>query len=182
MQKPTKAFADMVLEIADRLEAVLNEVYGDAGLIPVFVSPESLRDMAREFTPDAERGELAGDSTSLSTRFEPLHPITMYRAGCTSCGTVVDDYGDYSCMDDDAVVRYVCESLGWFEVTRDEPSPTPEIPTRVIVHTVELLCPDCQRCEVCRANQAYEIDDHLVCEDHEDHNFHPVGWPVSGGA
>ncbi|MBE5440168.1 hypothetical protein [Mycobacteroides abscessus] len=54
MQKPTKAFADMVLEIADRLEAVLKEVYGDAGLIPVFVSPESLRDMAREFTPDAE--------------------------------------------------------------------------------------------------------------------------------
>ncbi len=105
MQKPTKAFADMVLELADRLEAVLNEVYGGAGLIPVFVSPESLRDMAREFMPDAERGQLAGDST------------------------------------------YIV-----IEVTRREPAPTPEIPN------------------------------HLVCEDHEDHNFRPVGWSAAGGA
>lgn len=181
MQKPTKAFADMVLELADKLQAVLKEMYPDGHLIPVFVSPDSLRDLAREFTPDAEHGQLAGDSTSLPTRFEPLHPITMYRAGCTSCGTVVDDYGDYSCMDADAAMSYVCESLGWFEVTRREPAPTPEIPNHVIVHTVELLCPDCQRCEVCRAHQAYEIDDHLVCEDHEDHNFRPLGWPAAGG-
>lgn len=182
MQKPTKAFADMVLELADKLQAVLKEMYPDGHLIPVFVSPDSLRDLAREFTSEAEHGQLAGDSTSLPTRFEPLHPITMYRAGCTSCGTVVDDYGDYSCMDADAAMSYVCESLGWFEVTRREPAPTPEIPNHAVVHTVELLCPDCQRCEVCRAHQAYEIDDHLVCQDHEDHNFRPLGWPAAGGA
>lgn len=75
MQKPTKAFADMVFELADKLEAVLNEMYPDGQLIPVFVSPESLRASARDLTRNAE-----------------------------------------------------------------------------------------------------------VCEDHEDHNFHPVGWPVSGGA
>ncbi|NKV12611.1 hypothetical protein GS909_20005 [Rhodococcus hoagii] len=37
--------------------------------------------------------------------------------------------------------------------------------------TVELLCPDCQKCDVCKSPHAYEVDDHLVCQDHEDHDF-----------
>ncbi|WP_078344044.1 hypothetical protein [Mycobacteroides chelonae] len=179
MQKPTKAFADMVLEIADRLQAVLVELYSDSG---IFVNPDSLRATARDLTRDAGVGQPIDRPHGLPRHFEPLRPIAMYQAQCTSCGTVVDDYGDYSCMDDDAVVSYVCESLGWFEVTRRELSPTPGMPTRVIVHTVELVCPDCQRCEVCGALNPAEIDEHLVCVNHEDHNFRPVGWPVSGGA
>ncbi|MGH3953692.1 MAG: hypothetical protein ACRDTI_06615 [Mycobacterium sp.] len=178
MQKPTKAFADMVLELADRLEEVLKEVYRDIALVPVFVSPDSLRDMARDFTPYAEDGQLACEPVQLPTRFEPLHPVTLYQAGCTSCGTIVDDYGDYSCMDDDAVVEYVRDCLGWFETTRREPSPTPELPNLVTVHTVELLCPDCQRCEVCGAVNPTETDEHLVCADHKDHDFELV----AGGA
>jgi len=47
MQKPTKAFADMMLELADRLEAVLEEAYGDI-LVPLCVSPDSLRATARD--------------------------------------------------------------------------------------------------------------------------------------
>lgn len=168
MQKPTKAFADMIVELADRLEAVLVEIYSDGA---IFVSPDSLRAAARDFTKNADAGQLDGQPLQLPGRFEPLRPITMYQARCTSCGTVVDDYGDYSCMDDDAVVDHVRDYLGWFEVTRRELSPTPGMPTRVIVHTVELLCPRCQRCEVCRASEAYEIVDHLVCVDHEAHDF-----------
>ncbi|SKG32349.1 Uncharacterised protein [Mycobacteroides abscessus subsp. massiliense] len=56
MQKPTKAFADMVLELADNLEAVLNEMYPDGHLVPVFVSPESLRASARDITQSVEHG------------------------------------------------------------------------------------------------------------------------------
>ncbi|MDM3950335.1 hypothetical protein [Mycobacteroides abscessus] len=165
MQKPTKAFADMVLELADRLLAVLKEIYPDGdNQGSLIVSPDSLRAVAREFMGKSESHESPG-------HFEPLRPITMYQAQCTLCGTVVDDYGDYSCMDDDAVIGYVCESLGWFEVTRREPAPTVERPNLVIVHTVELLCPDCQRCEVCGAMNPAEIDEHLVCVVHEAHDF-----------
>ncbi|SLI88012.1 Uncharacterised protein [Mycobacteroides abscessus subsp. massiliense] len=169
MQKPSKAFADMVLELADRLEAVLKEMYSDSS---IFVSPDSLRAAARDMARDAGVGQpVEARPLELPESFEPLYPITMYQARCTSCGTVVDEYGDYSCMDDGAVVEHVRDYLGWFEVTRRELSPTPGMPTRVIVHTVELLCPQCQRCEVCRASEAYEIDDHLVCADHEAHDF-----------
>ncbi|SLC01141.1 hypothetical protein [Mycobacteroides abscessus] len=168
MQKPTKAFAEMVFELADRLEAVLREMYSDGA---IFVSPDSLRAAARGIGKNAEAGQVIGQTPQLPGRFEPLHPITMYQAQCTSCGAIVDDYGDYSCMADDAVVSYVRESLGWFEVTRRELSPTPGMPTRVIVHTVELLCPECQRCEVCGALAPAEIDEHLVCVDHKAHAF-----------
>ncbi|QST90280.1 hypothetical protein [Mycobacteroides abscessus] len=120
MQKPTKAFADMIVELADRLEAVLVEIYSDGA---IFVSPDSLRAAARDFTKNADAGQLDGQPLQLPGRFEPLRR-------CTSCGTVVDEYGDYSCMDDGAVVDHVRDYLGWFEVTRRELSPTPGMPTR----------------------------------------------------
>lgn len=171
MQKPTKAFADMVLELADKLEAVLNEMYPDGQLIPVFVSPESLRASARDLTRNAGDTQRSAEPSVAPSRFASLYPVTLYQAGCTSCGTVVDDYGDYSCLESGDAVSYVREVFGWFETTRDEPSATPEMPNRVIVHTVELLCPDCQRCEVCGAVNPTETDGHLVCVDHEDYDF-----------
>lgn len=39
------------------------------------------------------------------------------------------------------------------------------------VLTTRALCRGCQVCEVCGSGDAYDIDDHLVCEDHEDHDF-----------
>lgn len=179
MQKPTKAFADMVFELADRLEAVLKEMYPDGHLIPVFVSPESLRALARDLTQATGDGQLIAEALQLPERFKPLHPVTLYQAGCTSCGTVVDDYGDYSCMESDAAVSYVREVFGWFETVRAEPVPTPGMPGRVILHTVELLCPDCQRCEVCGAVNPVEIDEHLVCLDHEYHDFSDAPMDVA---
>lgn len=179
MQKPTKAFADMVLELADKLEAVLNEMYPDGQLIPVFVSPESLRASARDLTRNAEDTQRSAEPSLAPSRFAPLYPVTLYQAGCTSCGAVVDDYGDYSCLQDDEAVGYVCDRLGWFETTRSESTPTPEMPNLVTVHTVELLCPDCQRCEVCGAMSPAEIDEHLVCVEHEDYDFSDAPIDVS---
>ncbi|MDM2421121.1 hypothetical protein [Mycobacteroides abscessus] len=88
MQKPTKAFADMVLELADKLEAVLNEMYPDGQLIPVFVSPESLRASARDLTRNAEDTQRSAEPSLAPSRFAPLYPVTLYQAGCTSCGAV----------------------------------------------------------------------------------------------
>ncbi|MFN3005124.1 hypothetical protein [Mycolicibacterium wolinskyi] len=98
-----------------------------------------------------------------------LHPVTYYQAECTGCGTIVDDYYEYSAVEDP--IEWVRENLDWFERTRSEPAPTPELPQREICHTVELLCPGCQKCEICGAEHAYEVDEHLVCDEHEDHDF-----------
>lgn len=50
MQRPTKAFADMVAETADKLEAVLVEMYPDSGSQDtLMVSPEFLRRKADEY-------------------------------------------------------------------------------------------------------------------------------------
>jgi len=51
MQKPTKAFADMLAETADRLEAVLIEMYPDGGnQDALMVSPDFLRRKSIEYT------------------------------------------------------------------------------------------------------------------------------------
>ena len=89
---------------------------------------------------------------AVERNFEPLVEVMMYQARCTNCGYVIDDYGDFSCMDDDSVVCAARDS-GWFERTHTEPSPRPDNPNAVIVHTDELLCPDCQTCDVCGAKQ-----------------------------
>ena len=58
-----------------------------------------------------------------------------------------------------------------FRLVRIEP-PTEDYPREQRVYeTVELLCRKCQTCDVCGDSEAYEMGDHLVCEDHEDHEF-----------
>jgi len=88
--------------------------------------------------------------------YAPLHEVTMYQARCTNCGVTEDEYGDFSCMDSDMVICWVVENGGWFEGSD------------------KLLCPECQRCEVCGSDRAHESDEHLVCEAHEGHDFTEV--------
>lgn len=127
------------------------------------------RVVRREVTP----WEIRNPAAETVGNFEPLKAVTLYQACCTNCGYVQEDYGDFSCMDDDAVLDAV-RSAGWFERTYREASPTPEIPNRTICHTIELLCTDCQKCDVCddpRAYQQPDDEEHLVCEAHESHDF-----------
>lgn len=50
MQKPTKAFGDMIAEIADNLQAILTEIYPDGdNQGALFVSPNHLRQMAQRY-------------------------------------------------------------------------------------------------------------------------------------
>ncbi|MDM2382285.1 Uncharacterised protein [Mycobacteroides abscessus subsp. abscessus] len=50
MQKPTKAFADMVTETADKLQAILTEIYPDGdNQGALFVTPNHLRQMAKRY-------------------------------------------------------------------------------------------------------------------------------------
>jgi hypothetical protein len=92
--------------------------------------------------------------------FPPLNKVTMYQARCTTCGYIETDYGDFSAWEQpDIPVTDVVENIGWF--VRYDNSFDP----------VELLCLDCQSCEVCGSDRAYEHDDHLVCDEHEGHDF-----------
>lgn len=134
---------------------------------------ENLAEMAGAGKAMAEPNSVAAQAQQLDVagKFAPLQEVTLYQARCTSCGRLVEDYGDFSCMPADDVINEV-RNLGWFERTRTEPSPRPDNPHAKLVHTVELLCPDCQKCEVCGADaRADELDEHLVCEDHADHEF-----------
>lgn len=101
----------------------------------------------------------------MTTRnFEPEYEVTYYRARCTNCGTVETEYGDFSAMSDvhDCIeTLQSCAENAWFARYSYEPSPTPDCPQRKIVHIEELLCPECQSCEV-------------VCADHEGHDFDAV--------
>ena len=83
-------------------------------------------------------------------------PVTYYQAKCDGCGEVCTDYGDFSAWADDDFGMMGLEE--WAEVgpLRDE----------------RHYCPDCQKCEVCGAS-GYVVDDHIVCDDHEDHEFTP---------
>lgn len=98
----------------------------------------------------------------MTTRsFEPIHEVTMYQARCTNCGAIEEDYGDYSCWGEpDIPITDVVENHGWAQL--DE--------------TDELLCTDCQNCAVCSSPNAYAHEDgkHVVCDDHEDHDFTEV--------
>ena len=85
-----------------------------------------------------------------------INEVTYYQVQCDSCGTneTGSDYSAWACDGtaiDDAV------NHEWFNRWPDP----------------YLLCPKCQKCEVCGA-QGYEVDEHLVCEDHEDHEFSEV--------
>lgn len=90
--------------------------------------------------------------------FEPLHEVTMYQACCTSCGVIETEYGDFSAWGDPSIpVDSVIENAEWFGQYDGH-------------ELVALLCPNCQKCEVCGADNAHDIndDDHLVCADHEE--------------
>lgn len=70
MRKPTKAFADMMTELADKLDAVLVEIYPDAALHGVArgqlcASPDWLRSKAAEYAQIAD----ARDATEALTEF-----------------------------------------------------------------------------------------------------------------
>lgn len=91
-----------------------------------------------------------------------IHEVTYYQAKCDGCGTVEDDYGDYTAFGDPGTVIDHVLDADWFRKVAADGAET-------------LLCPECQRCEVCESKHAYPVDDHLVCEDHEDHDFPAVG-------
>lgn len=95
------------------------------------------------------------------------------------CGRIEDDYGDFAgWIDGDIPIEHVTEYYDepWLKrervvkvIPRDDTYPY----DRRVYELVELLCPDCIRkrgCEVC-GEPAYAVDEHLVCEDHEDHDF-----------
>lgn len=106
--------------------------------------------------------------------YNPIHQIASYQARCTECGYIQTEYGDFSGFDNpDRAIEDVAEN-GWFErsrITKVLPPDDQHPHGRQIVETVALLCLDCQKCEVCDVSPAYEVDGHLVCDDHEDHDF-----------
>ena len=95
----------------------------------------------------------------MSRNFEPVAEITMYQARCTECGIAYDS-GDtiVAWMDETTAIEQASEYGEWFAEWLGN-------------SVVRLLCRGCQVCEVCGSGDAYDIDDHLVCEDHEDHDF-----------
>lgn len=100
--------------------------------------------------------------------FNPEHEVIMYQARCTNCGYIEDDYGDFSAWrDPDAPRNDVVENRDWFERWIVDEKKDGVVQS----HLEELLCPKCQECEVCQSDSAYSIGDHLVCGDHEDHEF-----------
>lgn len=109
------------------------------------------------------------DAEPEATKFPAVEPVTYYRARCTSCGAYAE-YDEFGAFEDSGrAIEAARDECDWFERTRDEV--VSENPTRIIAHTVELLCRDCQRCELCGNPRAYEMVEHLVCVDHEDHEF-----------
>lgn len=76
MQRPTKAFADMMCELADKLQAVLGEMYPDADSDLLIASPKSLRDQARRYAEIAERADVTESLTEFLSSYWYLVPST----------------------------------------------------------------------------------------------------------
>lgn len=104
--------------------------------------------------------------------FEPEVRIDMYQARCTNCGVIETEYGDYSAYDDVmmCIESVECHTDPWFVRSARLPLPRTD-DVRVQLEIDELLCPNCQRCEVCDSREAYAMDDRLVCDEHEEHVF-----------
>lgn len=98
-------------------------------------------------------------TSPVEKNFGPVCEITMYQARCTSCGNVYET-GDTIVAWSEYIVaiEHATDWGEWFGVWSGGT-------------ITALLCPACQHCEVCGAGRAYEIDGHLVCEDHEDNDF-----------
>lgn len=84
-----------------------------------------------------------------------IHEVVYYQARCTGCGSVCDDYGDYSAWaQPDVVVEMAVEGCGWWHNPKDDD---------------ELLCPGCQTCILCgEPGRDVEDDGVLLCPEHED--------------
>ncbi|WP_341513663.1 hypothetical protein AAC389_15780 [Rhodococcus qingshengii] len=100
-----------------------------------------------------------------------IKEVTYFIAVCDGCKEDAD-YGDFTAWgDSSSAVEMAGED--WFErmkVVKEIP-PCEDHPLgQKIVETVELLCPACQKCEIC-GESGYQMDDHLVCGEHEDHDF-----------
>jgi hypothetical protein len=106
-----------------------------------------------------------------------IKEVSFYVAECDRCGEKHDHY-EFSAWSDHGQARDVAVDDGWFDrdrLVRLEP-PSEEFPRgRGFYETVELVCPDCQTCDVCGSKDAWQEDGHLVCEDHEDHDFDAEG-------
>jgi hypothetical protein len=105
--------------------------------------------------------------------FDPEHRVDMWQARCTNCGYIETDYGDHAAWSDADIPRtQVVENWDWFERWVIDSRENGKVES----HLEELLCPDCQECEVCGGKHAYcaNDDEHLVCEEHEDHDFSAV--------
>ncbi|AEL98217.1 hypothetical protein PBI_BIGNUZ_54 [Mycobacterium phage BigNuz] len=109
---------------------------------------------------------------------EPRYPmsaeVTCYRARCTKCGYIETDYGEFGAMHDEgSAIDHVLDAYDWRGRTEETGELVELRPGRFVQRRqlVELICPNCQRCEVCGTAKAYPIDEHLVCEQHEGHDF-----------
>ena len=101
--------------------------------------------------------------------YPSVHEVTYYQARCTKCGYICDDYGDFTAYGDPGSPIEEVTAAGWF--ARYVPTGRTTSTGYPETELSELLCEECQKCEVCRADRAYEVDDHLVCADHEGHEF-----------
>jgi hypothetical protein len=69
----------------------------------------------------------------MTRNFEPVREVTMYQARCTSCGLVVEEYGDYAGFGDrEAPIDFVVDDAEWVRNW----------------DTDELFCPACAPKEV----------------------------------
>ena len=86
-------------------------------------------------------------------KFSPEHAVTYYQSRCTNCGVIEEDYDTFSAFADEDSARCWVVENGWVELWKDR-------------ELSELLCPKCQTCDLCD-QRGYEVDDRVVCSDHE---------------
>lgn len=107
--------------------------------------------------------------------------VTYHQAQCDKCQEIYEG-DEYTAWGDPGMaVEDATNNGDWFErmrLIRIEP-PTDDFPhERRVYETVELLCRRCQKCDVCSTDMLVtrsEVDDnHLVCVDHEEHEFTEV--------
>lgn len=108
-----------------------------------------------------------------------LDEHVFYQAVCDKCGAK-DENGEFQWWyDEQQATENATEYGDWFERTRliktIEPDSEHRYP-RFIYETVELICESCKACDVCGTKPAYvgDAENHLICEDHEDHEFEEV--------
>lgn len=88
----------------------------------------------RHIARHIQTGEVYAEwPTIKSTRnFEPLVEVVMYQVRCTNCGTIEDEYDDFSAWSDPDTPRNHVVEMGWTEIIKDG-------------EVVTLLCLKCQK-------------------------------------